>query len=203
MDYINGVGNFLWSTSAAVGNLGYNTSQSVYSQIFGRPISDCNPVSETAGWLNSLWYGPNASCINNSNPRGGGDSYPQYDIRRKDILMMWNRVGSNFVRVGGLSGAIAVMMGAYGAHAFHPDKSEKNLKNVFDIANQIHLVHSVALLAIPMTHRPVVAGTLMSMGTLLFCGTCYYHALTGDKSIRWITPYGGFMLIIGWLSIAI
>jgi len=44
-------------------------------------------------------------------------------------------------------------------------------------------------------------GTLMSAGMLLFCGSCYYHALTGSTVIRRITPYGGMLLIAAWASI--
>ena len=41
------------------------------------------------------------------------------------------------------------------------------------------------------------------MGTLIFSGTCYYYALTQERWIRKVTPYGGFLLIFGWLSVAI
>ncbi|CAE1309679.1 Transmembrane protein 256 homolog [Acanthosepion pharaonis] len=202
MDFLHGVGNFLWTTTSAAGNLGYSTSKAISEQIFGRSSSGSNTTNISSnGWINSLWYGSNPSSVT-SDPRGCG-SNPQFDVRRKDIVMMWSRVGSNFVRVAGLSGALAVSMGAYGAHVFHPSKGDEELKQVFEIGNKMHLIHSAALLAVPMTHRPVMAGFLMSVGMLLFCGSCYYHAITGDKSIRWITPYGGALLIFGWVSIAI
>ena len=40
-------------------------------------------------------------------------------------------------------------------------------------------------------------------GMSLFCGTCYYHALTGDKQFRQFTPYGGMLLIFAWLSLVL
>ena len=43
--------------------------------------------------------------------------------------------------------------------------------------------------------RTVVVG-----GMVVFCGTTYYHALTGDKQYRRFTPYGGMLLISAWLS---
>jgi len=46
----------------------------------------------------------------------------------------------------------------------------------------------------------VKVGTLMSAGMLLFCGSCYYHALTGSTVIRRVTPYGGMLLIAAWAS---
>ena len=40
-------------------------------------------------------------------------------------------------------------------------------------------------------------------GMTLFCGTIYYHALTEERSLRKFTPYGGMLLILGWLSMVI
>merc|ERR1712141_140252 len=45
------------------------------------------------------------------------------------------------------------------------------------------------------------SGTLMIGGMSIFCGTIYYHALTEDKQYRKITPYGGVLLIVAWLSL--
>lgn len=47
----------------------------------------------------------------------------------------------------------------------------------------------------------VKTGSLWISGLCLFCGTMYYHALTNDNRFRNLTPYGGFCLIAGWLSI--
>lgn len=43
----------------------------------------------------------------------------------------------------------------------------------------------------------------MLTGMSLFCGTIYYHALTEEKSLRKFTPYGGMLLICGWLSMVL
>ena len=66
-----------------------------------------------------------------------------------------------------------------------------------------HLIHSVALLGLTMVRKPRLTGTLMIGGMLSFCGTCYYHAFTGDKQYRKLTPYGGMMLIAAWLSMVL
>ena len=62
------------------------------------------------------------------------------------------------------------------------------------------MVHSVALLGVPLVRAPRVTGILMVGGMVVFCGTTYYHALTGDKQYRRLTPYGGMLLIAAWLS---
>merc|ERR1719346_802200 len=109
--------------------------------------------------------------------------------------------GSPFVRLAGISGAAAVSLGAYGAHNFSAEKQE--MKKVYDTANFYHFVHTIALLAVPLSKRPALSGTLFLGGTTVFCGTIYYHALTENKDLRKYTPYGGVLLILGWLSMAL
>jgi len=110
-------------------------------------------------------------------------------------------VGSPFLRFAGLSGALAVAMGAYGAHAFAADKPE--MKKVYDTANFYHFMHTLALLAVPLSRRPALTGSLMITGTAIFCGTIYYNALTEERKFRKYTPYGGIILMMAWLSMAL
>jgi len=112
--------------------------------------------------------------------------------------------GRAFTRIAGLSGAAAVSLGAYGSHAFLNKKDvDQKLKNTFEIANKYHFLHTLALLAVPLTSRPMLTGTLMTGGIVLFCGSTYYHALTDNQRVRQVTPYGGFLLIFAWLSMAL
>ncbi|CAH1245456.1 TMEM256 [Branchiostoma lanceolatum] len=78
-----------------------------------------------------------------------------------------------FVRIAGVSGALAVALGAYGAHAFRGDLGEKNV------------------------------GSLLGGGMLLFSGGCYLSSLFEMRSAAKITPIGGMMLIAGWLCVAL
>jgi uncharacterized membrane protein YgdD (TMEM256/DUF423 family) len=94
------------------------------------------------------------------------------------------------------------------------------MRELYFTAQYYHLVHSVALLSLPIVKRPrlvkiyifrlklihfyvfnLKTGALWISGLALFCGTMYYHALTKDGRFRNLTPYGGFCLIGGWLSI--
>ena len=112
------------------------------------------------------------------------------------------RAGSSVTRLAGLSGAAAVALGAYGAHVLNAGKEgvTEEQRKAFEVANRYHLIHSVALLGVVLVKRPRVTGVLMTSGMLLFCGTTYYHAFTGDKQYRRITPYGGMLLIAAWIS---
>ncbi|KAM4675090.1 transmembrane protein 256 [Discoglossus pictus] len=106
-------------------------------------------------------------------------------------------------RVGAISGALAVTAGAYGAHGLRRSDRDDYLKELYATGNQYHFLHSLALLAVPHCRRPMLAGSLLTSGMLLFCGTFYYHALTGDPTYTKAAPYGGTLLIIGWVAMAI
>lgn len=66
--------------------------------------------------------------------------------------------GSNyiFVRVAGVSGAAAVCLAAYGKHKL---KGEEELRSIYESANNMHLIHSVVLLAVPLAKRPVIVSS--------------------------------------------
>lgn len=111
--------------------------------------------------------------------------------------------GNFFVRLAAVSGALAVALGAYGAHVVQEsDKYTARQKDVWERANKYHILHSLALLAVPLTAHPCLSGSLIFAGMSVFCGTCYVHVLTGNKGVIRFTPMGGITLIIAWLSMA-
>ena len=59
-------------------------------------------------------------------------------------------------KVAGLSGSVAVGLGAYGAHGFKPEN--KVYEKFYDTANKYHLLHSVLLCTAPLTKRPNLFG---------------------------------------------
>lgn len=80
------------------------------------------------------------------------------------------RSGGIFVRLAGLSGALAVALGAYGAHAlFKRDDIPEELKEAYDRANHYHFLHTLALLGVPLTRRPALVSSCV---VLLLCQTC-------------------------------
>ncbi|CAB3993675.1 Hypothetical predicted protein [Paramuricea clavata] len=109
-----------------------------------------------------------------------------------------------FFKIAGISGALAIALGAYGSHARILNLPEnKEFKKSFDSANRYHLIHSVVLLALPLMKRPNLVGPLFLIGQLLFCGSLYVAALTKDKTFGKPAPYGGMLLIAAWLSMAL
>lgn len=112
------------------------------------------------------------------------------------------------VVAAGISGALAVVLGAFGAHALAGSLDARALE-VFETASRYHLLHSVALLAGALAPaagaRPVactVACTLWLCGLVVFCGSLYLVAIAGLSALGMVTPIGGAGLIAGWIALA-
>ncbi|KAL1450110.1 hypothetical protein WDU94_002562 [Cyamophila willieti] len=109
------------------------------------------------------------------------------------------------IRLAGLLGASAVVLGAYGAHTLlaNPDPNLDEAKKVFETANRYHFYHSIALLAAPLARYPKVTSMFLVMGMVMFCGPLYLQTLRQDSRFRHVTPFGGTSLIIAWLTFII
>uniref|UniRef100_A0A0A9Z1P3 UPF0451 protein C17orf61 n=2 Tax=Lygus hesperus TaxID=30085 RepID=A0A0A9Z1P3_LYGHE len=128
---------------------------------------------------------------------------PQTQIIKMAPEPLWKLASSSgyFVRAAGVSGALAVILGAYGAHTILPDKEKDEVaKRTFQTANTYHSMHSLALLGVPLCRYPAISGSLFTLGLFMFCGTCYYSSITGDNRLRKLTPIGGTCFILGWLA---
>lgn len=129
-----------------------------------------------------------------------------------------------------LSGAIlcglAVALGAFAAHGLGP-RMVALYANVtkevagqtipgptkyladFKTAAEYQMTHGLALIALGLLHgyrrsRIIqVSGWCFLTGILLFSGSLYILVLTGITRLGMITPLGGVLLLIGWISFAI
>uniref|UniRef100_A0AAV1TIQ5 DUF423-domain-containing protein n=1 Tax=Peronospora matthiolae TaxID=2874970 RepID=A0AAV1TIQ5_9STRA len=110
-------------------------------------------------------------------------------------------VGSIWWKVGAMTGASGVMLGAFGAHALKNRVKDPELLKSWSTAAYYQLIHSVVLLAAPMCRHPKLAGRLISTGTMLFSGSIYLMVLTGEKRLGMITPVGGVAMVAGWLAL--
>ncbi|KJH51189.1 hypothetical protein DICVIV_02651 [Dictyocaulus viviparus] len=108
---------------------------------------------------------------------------------------------SNIIRLAGLSGVLAVAVGAYGSHKIcDDDKLDIRRKKAFETGSRYHLIHSLALLAAPKARYPYVTSLVFMSGIIMFCGPCYHYSITGEESVKKYTPIGGVLFILGWLS---
>lgn len=85
------------------------------------------------------------------------------------IQPLWKQIGHNsiFIRLAAISGASAVCMAAYGRHALKDTPESKEFRNIYESANNMHMVHSVVLLAVPLVKRPAIVSFLLRQFPLI------------------------------------
>lgn len=76
--------------------------------------------------------------------------------REQQYTPLWQQSGRhlNFHRWAGFSGAVAVIFTVYAEHGYHSGYDKHKLA----VANQLHYIHTLALLAIPLARRPFLVG---------------------------------------------
>lgn len=125
---------------------------------------------------------------------------------------------STWLVVAGISGAIAVGMGAYGAHGlsdallargFDKAAAQARIEQRYEPAVLYHLVHSVALAlvgALSATRSKTllsIAGGAFLAGVLLFSGLLYLLTFADYSALGAVVPLGGLAYIVGWVALAI
>lgn len=112
-----------------------------------------------------------------------------------------------WIAVGSLGAALALLVAAQFVHATEGQFAFA-AREVFDVANDIHLAHSLALVAVGIlcaVYGPKilfqVAGGAFVLGILLFCGGIY--AALGQPGSRPYIPIGGLLLMVGWVALAV
>ncbi len=108
---------------------------------------------------------------------------------------------------GALSAMTAVALGAFGAHALK-ERISVDMLEVFRTGVNYHLAHSLAIIAcsfaLPILGNKVrICSWLFGIGILLFAGSLYALALSGNRMLGIITPFGGVAFLSGWLLLAI
>ncbi len=113
-----------------------------------------------------------------------------------------------------ISGALAVVLGAFAAHGLKEKLSPELLKT-FETAVRYQFYHTFAmviaafLLAKTSHHWPLYAGYCFGAGIILFCGSLYIlstQGITNLPPMRWLgplTPVGGLFFILGWVALLI
>ena len=121
-------------------------------------------------------------------------------MNRKTVLLF----------LAGIVGFLAVALGASGKHALK-EKAGTELYRNFETGLKYHQVHGVALLAVALgslvvpgkvrSKRLRVSGWLLLSGIVVFSGSLYLLSFTGATRLGGITPFGGILLMLGWLSL--
>jgi uncharacterized membrane protein YgdD (TMEM256/DUF423 family) len=100
-------------------------------------------------------------------------------------------------------GFTAVAFGALGAHAVKALGEERLAW--WETGARYHLFHALAVgvLAGIVPHRARLAAVLFVAGIALFSGSLYALALSGDRALGMITPFGGLSFLAGWAVLAV
>ncbi len=112
-----------------------------------------------------------------------------------------------FFLLGALLAGLSVGLGAFGAHALRARLEAALLAN-FETGARYQMYHALALLAVawavtrwPNSNLPVIAGWLFIAGVVLFAGSLYLLAFTGQRWLGAVTPLGGAAFLAGWLCL--
>ncbi len=118
-----------------------------------------------------------------------------------------------FLILSGVFGFLGVALGAFGAHALRayleklPDGAKR--AEWWETASRYHLIHAlaIAVAAYLAARAPggasTAAGYCFAGGILLFSGSLYTMTLTGIRVLGAVTPFGGLLMMAGWIAVMI
>jgi uncharacterized membrane protein YgdD (TMEM256/DUF423 family) len=111
----------------------------------------------------------------------------------------------NWTAASAIALFLAVAIGAFGAHVLQGRLDAYSME-IYQRAVLYHFIHALGILAVSL--MPPTAGRdwvcrLLLAGIVLFSGSLYALALTGNRMLGAITPFGGLSFLAGWLMLAI
>ena len=114
--------------------------------------------------------------------------------------------------LGAILGGLAVLLGAFGAHGLKDLISTESI-DVYETGVRYQMYHAFFLLFVGLAHfldtkTKKILFYLILFGVLLFSGSIYGLATNSlssfdFKTIGFITPIGGLLLIVAWLLLLI
>lgn len=118
-----------------------------------------------------------------------------------------------WIVLAAIAGASGVALGAYISHGLGfitPDDAREAARASLQSAVLYQLLHALALLGVGIWAQVsgggrvlAAAGTLLTLGIVLFCGLIYARHLAGFDGLRAFVPWGGGCFILGWICVGI
>jgi uncharacterized membrane protein YgdD (TMEM256/DUF423 family) len=116
----------------------------------------------------------------------------------------------NWTAIASVALALAVSLGAFGAHALRGKLDAYSL-DVYQKAVFYHFIHALGMLIVSVMPKLGVitqsAGAwtcaLLATGILLFSGSLYLLAVSGQRILGAVTPLGGVAFIAAWVLLAV
>lgn len=104
---------------------------------------------------------------------------------------------------------LGIMIGAFGAHALKGALDEYG-QGIYEKAAFYQFVNALGLCFVSLAaHQGLLSakalsrvGILLVAGIVLFSGSLYTLAITGERWLGAITPFGGTSFILGWALVA-
>jgi uncharacterized membrane protein YgdD (TMEM256/DUF423 family) len=114
-----------------------------------------------------------------------------------------------FTFLGAVSGATGLLLGAFASHGLRR-RTTLDMLVTFETAVRYQIVHSLAIivLAMAIVQRPdspwlVAAAWLFLAGIAIFSGSLYLLVVTSSRRMGIAAPFGGLILLAGWIMIAL
>jgi uncharacterized membrane protein YgdD (TMEM256/DUF423 family) len=112
-----------------------------------------------------------------------------------------------WLAVGSTLSAVAIGIGAFGAHAIKGKISVEDTA-IFETASRYLTTQSLGIILVALCMSRLdstylsIAAWCMSIGVVVFSGSLYALIWTGNRGLGAITPIGGVLLLVAWLSVA-
>jgi len=109
-----------------------------------------------------------------------------------------------WLAIAAINGFLAVAAGAFAAHGLRA-RLDAHAAEIFETGARYQMYHALAmsLAALAMREaRAQIAAWFFLAGIVLFSGSLYALALTGERAYAFVTPFGGLSLLIGWAALA-
>jgi uncharacterized membrane protein YgdD (TMEM256/DUF423 family) len=110
--------------------------------------------------------------------------------------------------IAALNGAMAVAFGAFAAHGLS-QQLDSHAIGIFETGARYHMYHALAmgLAALAMQTKAARTATWSAAfflaGIVLFSGSLYALAVTGERMFAFVTPVGGVSFLAGWVLLAL
>lgn len=109
------------------------------------------------------------------------------------------------IGLAALFGAASVIIGAFGAHLLRHLLEGNGMSDVYETAVHYLFFHTLALFMTGLVRRVYPskkipwAAACFAAGMVLFSGSLLVLSITNMPALGIITPFGGILLIAGWL----
>lgn len=110
--------------------------------------------------------------------------------------------GRTAFQAGAALAALSVAFGAFAAHALR-DRLDPGLLANVETGARYQMYAALALMLLAASPAQTRAPLLLLLGAVIFSGSLYVMALTGQRWLGAVTPIGGVLLIAGFVLAAL